>query len=52
MRLDGPDMVRILFDPWSDYASVWALRASSLELLKIRDGPSLANRAYQENVAF
>ena len=52
MRLDGPDKVRILFDPWSKYASVWLLRCLDLQLVKIKDGPILIGKPYREKIEF
>ncbi|MCP5024549.1 MAG: hypothetical protein GY930_22645 [bacterium] len=52
MRLEGTDTVRILFDPWDKYASVWTVRCPEFKLCKIQDGPSLADEPYRDNVDF
>lgn len=52
LRLEGPTEVRVLLDPWAGYASTWLLDVARLTLRKLRDGPSLADRPYQAEVAF
>ena len=44
--------VKILLDPWSDYASTWLLKLPELELSKLSNSPSLVNEPYREKVAF
>ncbi|GFO63255.1 hypothetical protein M1B72_11015 [Geomonas paludis] len=52
IRFEPPAAVRILIDPWSPCASVWSLDVRTLQLVKIQDGPSLADQPYREDVAF
>ena len=52
MRRDGDHGCRILFSPWDDYASVWRLRVPDCRLAKLRDGPSLKDEPYREDVDF
>jgi hypothetical protein len=52
MKLDGNDNIRILVDPWSDDASVWRLAPSTGDLTKLRDGPDLRDKPFQENVPY
>ena len=48
-----PDLgVKILLDPWSNYASTWLLKLPELELSKLSNSPSLVNEPYREKVAF
>jgi hypothetical protein len=52
MRLENEGNVRILIDPWSHLASTWLLNIADLKLTKLRDGPSLVEQPYQENIEF
>lgn len=52
MRIDEESAVRILFDPWSEYSSVWKLRVSIKEFIKLYDGPSLVDEHYRDEVEF
>jgi hypothetical protein len=52
IRLESVDAVRVLVDPWSDQASTWLLNISDLQLTKLRDGPSLVDQPYQEEIDF
>lgn len=52
MRLESTYSVRILIDPWDDFASTWLLNIPGLKLTKLCDGPSLIGYPYQETVDF
>jgi hypothetical protein len=52
MRPDGKGQVRILIDPWSGFASTWKLDVKTLSLSKLRDGPSLSDEPYQDEVEY
>ena len=51
-RIESNDSVRILTDPWSEYASTWLLSISSLNIEKISDGPSMIGKPWQEDVEY
>ena len=44
--------VKVLLDPWSDYASTWLLNLETLEIAKLSDSPSLVEQPFQEEVEF
>ncbi|MFA8436823.1 MAG: hypothetical protein ACEPOZ_20135 [Marinifilaceae bacterium] len=44
--------VKILVDPWSEYAAVWKFDTRSLKLQKLQDGPYLREQAYRDGVDF
>lgn len=48
MKLESATSVRILLDPWSDYASVWLLDIVSKALTKLKDGPNLQDQAWTD----
>ena len=52
MRPEGEGQVRILIDPWSGFASTWVLHVKTLALRKLRDGPSLTDEPYQDEVEY
>lgn len=52
MRLNDETSIRILLDPWADYASVWRLHVPELSLTKLMDGPSLVDEPWREDVKF
>lgn len=52
MRMDEKENIRILLDPWSDYASIWVLNLIDFKLVKIQDGPSFKDKPYQEKIDF
>jgi len=52
MRLEADGGCRFLFDPWSDYASVWRLNIAASAFTKLRDGPSLKDEPWREGVDF
>ncbi len=48
MRLENPTSVRILLDPWSDYASTWLLDITSKNLAKLKCGPALRHQEWSD----
>lgn len=52
MRLETKYSVRILIDPWDDFASTWLLNIPDLKLTKLRDGPSFIDQPYREEIDF
>lgn len=52
MRLESANEVRILFDPWSEYASMWLMNCLELKIRKVQDGPHLEGKPYQDKVEF
>jgi hypothetical protein len=48
MRLANAHNVRILLDPWSDYASTWTLDIEMKTLTKIADGPNMQGQPYTD----
>lgn len=52
MKLETKYSVRILIDPWDIFASTWILNIPDLKLTKLRDGPSLVEQPYREEVEF
>lgn len=50
--IESIESVRILIDPWSEYASTWTLFIPSLKLEKIKNGPSMIDKPWQEKVKF
>ena len=51
-RLEADGTVRILLDPWSDYASVWSLDFPRRRLVKFHDGPVLRDQPWRDDVDF
>ena len=46
-RLESPHVVRILINPWCEFASVWQLDLDTGLLTRLREGPFLAGTPYQ-----
>ena len=40
--------VKVLLDPWSDYASTWLLNLETLEIAKLFDSSLLVEQPFQE----
>ena len=51
-RIESSDSVRILIDPWSEHASTWVLSISSLTVTKIKDGPCMDGKPWQEEIEY
>jgi hypothetical protein len=49
MRMADANTVRILLDPWSDYASTWLLDIETKTLTKIADGPSMQDQPWTDD---
>jgi hypothetical protein len=52
LKVESSNRIRILLDPWSEYASVWLLDITGKQLSKLREGPNLRDQAWQETVDF
>ena len=52
MRPDGEEQIRVLIDPWSEFASTWVLDVRTLALRKLADGPSLVDEPYRDEVEY
>lgn len=52
VRYEPDSGVKILLDPWSDYASTWLLNLETLEVTKLSDSPSLVDQPFREEVEF
>lgn len=48
MRIENSTSVRVLLDPWSDYASTWLLNINSKNLTKLKDGPALRHQEWSD----
>lgn len=51
MRFEGPLVLRVLIDPWSNKASVWQIDLATTTIRKLHDGPFIEG-ACEENVPF
>jgi hypothetical protein len=51
-RFESESVVRVLIDPWSEYASVWELDLKSSSISKLREGPRLHGQPYQDVVHY
>jgi hypothetical protein len=51
-RLEGERVVRVLIDPWSEFASVWRVDLRDASVAKLSDGPFLSREPYRDNVEF
>jgi hypothetical protein len=51
-RIESNESVRVLVDPWSEYASTWLLSIPLLKIEKIKDGPSMVDKPWQEKVTY
>jgi len=47
LKLEAPNRIRILLDPWSEYASVWVLEVAPKRLTKLKDGPDLRGQPWR-----
>ena len=52
IRAEPDNSCRILFDPWSNYASVWRLSFTDGQVEKLQDGPLLKDEPYREDIDF
>jgi len=52
MRLETPDSVRVLVDPWSAQNAVWIFWPRTGELRKLHDGPDLRDQPYRQTIEF
>lgn len=52
LKIENSNHIRILLDPWAEYASVWRLEISSKRLVKLEEGPDLRNDPWREVVVF
>lgn len=49
MKIESPTSLRILLDPWDDFASTWRLDVMSKSLTKLKDGPSLQDQPWTDD---
>ncbi len=49
MKLVDSKSVRILLDPWSDYASTWLLDIETKTLAKVADGPNMQDQLWTDD---
>ena len=52
LKVENSDRIRILLDPWSEYASVWLLEIANRRLTKLRIGPVLRDQPWRQTVNF
>ncbi|UFH58125.1 hypothetical protein [Sulfurovum mangrovi] len=50
--IESNESVRILIDPWSEYASTWILSIPALKIQKIKNGPLMIGKPWQEKVFY
>lgn len=48
VKIESSTSLRILLDPWSDFASTWRLNVMSQSLTKLKDGPNLQDQPWTD----
>lgn len=48
MKIETSTSVRILLDPWDDFASTWLLDVKTKSLAKLKDGPNLQDQHWTD----
>ncbi|SDF60198.1 hypothetical protein [Chitinophaga filiformis] len=50
MKLDSPNSILILTDPWTEYSAIWSLDVQSRQFEKMKDFPEYREREYTEDI--